>query len=262
MGRLGIAGSVIGLLLFLGTSLAAAETVPLGYKQDTSNDPAAFIFPETLERAESFVVTITADPVQTFEYKYYVSCRRGSESISYESTAADVTPPFTSTILPTLAEPESCWMDASVEAPYENAVPGTVKIEVTGNRRPAPAPTPTPVPTPVPTTPATPAPEPAPVVTTPTAPTPVWITCRLPAPFRSGRSEVHGAYPCSKAKALVAATWHRPARAGHLLTVRGFNCRRSRRGLQVRIHCVKGGTIVKAKGILRRVRRTHLRHVR
>lgn len=143
MKRLALAGCVAALLLAWASS-ASAETVPLGSKQDTSKWPSVFIAPEDLERAESFVVTVTAEPVQALQFQDYVSCTKGSETISLQGTETTITPPFTTTVLPTLPEPDRCWIDASAETSIGKGVPGTVKIEVTGNRRPAPVPPPAP----------------------------------------------------------------------------------------------------------------------
>jgi hypothetical protein len=236
--RLALAGCVVGLLLF-GANSASAETVSLGSQQNTSGHPEAWIFPETLERAESFVVTITAEPTQVYEYKYYVSCRRGSESISYQGAAVNITPPFTTTLLPTLAEPDSCSMEASVEVPFEGEVPGTVKIEVTGNRRPAPAPALSPSPTPTPT----------PVVVDP-MPTPRWVKCSAPAFLKSGATEDNGG-GCAEAQTIATKAWRSPARLGKYVKVSGFYCRRSQQGREVTILCADADQIIKVKGRLR-----------
>lgn len=155
MKRLALAGCVAALLL-AWASPASAETVPLGSRQDTSKMPSVFIAPEDLERAESFVVTVTAEPVQALKLQDYVSCTRGSETISLQGIETTITPPFTTTILPTLSEPDRCWIDASAETSIDTGLPGTLKIEVTGNRRPAP------VPAPAPSTEGRPAAEPPP----------------------------------------------------------------------------------------------------
>jgi hypothetical protein len=233
-----LAGCVVGLLLF-GTGSASAETVSLGSKQDTSTWPSVFIAPENLERAESFVVTVTAEPVQAVQFQDYISCTRGSETISLQSPGAVVTPPFTTTILPTLGEPDSCWMDASVETLFEEDVPGTVKIEVTGNRRPAPAPTPPPGSTPAPT----------PVVVDP-MPTPTWVKCSAPAFLKSGRTEDHGG-GCAEAQKVATKAWRKPARLGKYVRFSGFYCRRLQQGRQITIHCADNDQIIKVKGRLR-----------
>jgi hypothetical protein len=62
-----------------------AETVSLGSKQDTSTWPSVFIAPENLERAESFVEAVTAEPVQAVQFQDYISCTRGSETISLQT---------------------------------------------------------------------------------------------------------------------------------------------------------------------------------
>src|SRR4051794_21836648 len=110
MKRLALAGCLAGLLL-VGVAPATAETVSLGSKQDTSSSPSVFFSPADLERAESFVVSLTSDPIQPIHYHHYVSCKRGSESVSFELPQQTVTPPFSTTISPTLPEPDSCWVD-------------------------------------------------------------------------------------------------------------------------------------------------------
>ena len=242
MKRLALAGCVAALLLTWASS-ASAETVPLGSRQDTSRWPSVFITSEDLERAESFVVTVTAEPIQALEFQDYVSCRRGSEAISVQSTPTTITPPFTTTILPTLAEPDRCSIDASAESSFETGLPGTVKIEVTGNHRPAPAPAPVVTPAPTPTPPA------APVVATPAPPT--WKICAKPSFLQTGRTEALGE-TCAKSRLVVSAAWRKPVRAGHSVSALGFSCRRGNRGRRANIRCVKGSAIVKATGRLRR----------
>lgn len=234
MKRLALAGCVAGLLL-IGVSSASAETVSLGSKQDTSTWPSVFIAPENLERAESFVVAVTAEPVQDVQFQDYLSCTRGSETISLQSPAAAVTPPFTTTIVPTLAEPDMCWIDASAETPFDKGLPGTVKIEVTGNRRPAPAPAPTPSPTPIGVDPVL---------------TPVWVTCSAPAFLKSGRTDDHGG-GCAEAQKIATKAWRRPARLGKYVKVSGFSCRRLQQGREVTIHCADADQIIKVNGRLR-----------
>jgi hypothetical protein len=240
MKRLALAGCVVGLLLF-GASPAWAETVPLGSRQDTSRWPSVFIFPEDLERAESFVVTVTAEPVQALQFQDYVSCTRGSETISVQSTPSTIAPPFTTTILPTLAEPDRCSIDASAESSFETGLPGTVKIEVTGNRRPAPTPAPVVSPAPTPTPPATPA------VATP--PPPTWKTCAKPSFLRTGHTEALGEN-CARARLVVTAAWRKPVKAGHYVKAYGFSCLRTNHGRSAKVRCAKGTLIVRARGML------------
>jgi hypothetical protein len=227
----------VAMLLLLGASSASAETVVLGSKQDTSSYPSAFLAPEDLERAESFQVSVTADPIQSFEYQDYISCRRGSESVSYQSPEQTITPPFSRTILPTLTEPDSCWISVSAEAPFEEAVPGTVRIEVTGNRRPAPPPV---------------SPSPPPPTAQPTpAPVPFWVTCSPPGFFKSGQTKAHQV-SCGRGRVIAAKAWRKPTAAGHLVRAYGYRCRRSVRGRSAKIQCSKGAVIVKITGRLRR----------
>jgi hypothetical protein len=239
MKRLALAWCVVALLL-CGAGPASAETVPLGSKQDTSRWPSVFILSEDLERAESFVVTVTAEPVQAVQFSYHVSCARGSDAIRVESPEATVTPPFTTTILPTLPEPDRCWIDASAEASLEDGVPGTVKIEVIGNRRPAPPPVPVVSPSPNPTAP------PTPVTATPA---PTWKTCAKPSFLRSGRTEALGV-ACEKSRRVVTAAWRKPAKVGHSVRALGFSCRRTNHGRSAKVHCVKGTAIARATGVL------------
>jgi len=52
-------------ILLLGTAGPAyAEVVPLGYKEFTGPRPYVYFSPDTLERAESFEVVVSADPAQ------------------------------------------------------------------------------------------------------------------------------------------------------------------------------------------------------
>jgi hypothetical protein len=198
--------------------------------------------PEDLERAESFVVTVTAEPVQALQFGDYVSCRRGPEAISVQATPTTITPPFTATILPTLAEPDRCSIEASAESSFETGLPGTVRIEVTGNRRPAPAPAPVVSPAPIPT-------PPAPAVATPAPPT--WKTCAKPSFLQTGRIEALGE-TCAKSRLVVSAAWRKPAKAGRSVRAFGFSCRRGDHGRKANVLCVKGSVIIRATGRSRR----------
>ena len=215
------------IALLLGAASAQADTVPLGYDQDTSSYPSVFFSPEALERAESFRVLLTADPEQSFEYEQSISCSRGSESISLKSPAQVVTPPFATTILPTLSEPDSCWIWVSAEAPFEDAVPGTVRIEVTGSRRPAPPPV------------------------VPPPPVPYWIPCSIPGWLRSGEAKVHGEVSCPQARLVASKAWRRPTKAGTVVKVRRYICRRNEVRGSATVRCSQGTKIVKVTGRLR-----------
>lgn len=220
-----VGGSAMALLI--GAGSAQAETVPLGYDQDTSSHPSVFFSPSTLERAETFQVLLTADPLQSFEYEQSISCSRGSESVSLKSPEQLVSPPFATTILPTLPEPDSCWIWVSAEAPFEDAVPGTVRIEVTGNRRPAPPPV------------------------VPPPPAPYWTTCALPGWLLNGEAKVHGQISCSQARLVATRAWRRPAKAGTLVRVRRYLCRRYEVRGSAMLRCSRGTKIIKIAGKLR-----------
>jgi hypothetical protein len=228
MKRLALAGCLAGVLL-AWASAARAETVSLGYKQDTSSHPAVYFLPDDLERAEWFEVRVTAEPIQPLEYHQYVSCRRGSESISLGVPDQTITPPYSTTILPTLPEPESCWISISAVTPLaDDALAGTIRVEATGNGRPPPF-----VP-PVPTPPRT----------------PLWVTCSPPDWLKSGQTKAHGE-SCGKSRVIATKAWRRPAKAGNVVNVRGYACRRSQRGRSATVRCTKGTNIIKVTGKLR-----------
>jgi hypothetical protein len=234
MRRIGLTGCIAAFLL-IGASSASAEPVSLGSRQVTAPAPSVYFSPEILERAESFVVTVTAEPVQALTFRDHISCTRGSESVAYTSPGQTITPPFPTTILPTLAEPDSCWIDVDAEAPFEGAKPGTVKIEVTGNRRPAPTSTP---------------PPPAPPVGVGSLPTVTSVRCEGPSFLKRAHTESHGT-GCAMAQRIATEAWNRPDRAGNLVQVSGFACRRAQRGHYVEIHCTKTGANIKVNGWLR-----------
>lgn len=220
-----LAVSVAALLA--GANSAQAESVPLGYKQDTGPYPSVFFAPETLERAESFQVLVTADPIQELEYTTYISCIRGAESVSTQPPDKLVTPPYSMTILPTLLEPDSCWITVSAEALFKGSKEGTVRVEVIGNRRPAPPP--------------------PPVI----PPPPYWTQCSLPTWLKSGEAKIHGSISCSRAKAIARSAWRKPARAGNFVSTRGYNCHRSELRSQATIRCIRGATIIRVTGKLK-----------
>ncbi len=204
------------LLLVIGVSDAArADTVSLGYKAFTGPHPWVFFAPDTLERAESFQVLVTADPVQAFNFEQYISCTRGSETVAIKTTAQSVIPPYSATILPTLAEPESCWITASAETPLEGAATGTVRIEASGNRRP------------------------------------YWSHCGLPGWLRSGEAKVHGSIRCSRMRSIANAAWNKPSRDGSYVTAQGYACLRNQRRDAASIRCTHDATIVRIRGKLR-----------
>jgi hypothetical protein len=138
-----------------------------------------------------------------------------------------VTPPFATTILPTLPEPDSCWIWVSAEAPFEDAVAGTVRIEVTGNRRPAPPPV------------------------LPPSPVPYWTTCAIPGWLLRGEAKVHGQVSCSQARLIATKAWRRPARAGTVVRARRYLCHRNEVRGSAKVRCDQGAKIVKVAGKLR-----------
>lgn len=226
MKRIALAASVMAFLA--GASSAQAESVALGYRQDTGPFPSVFFAPDTLERAESFQVFVTADPVQSLEYTHYISCIRGSESVSTQPPDQLITPPYSTTILPTLPEPDSCWITVSAETPFKGSKEGTIRVEVTGNRRPIPPPPPA------------------------AQPPPYWTQCSLPAWLKSGEAKVHGSIPCSRGKAIARSAWRKPAQAGNFVKASGYNCHRNELRDQATIRCTRDTNIVRIAGKLRR----------
>jgi hypothetical protein len=232
-------GGWVVILLAVGAPTASAETVALGSKQDTSTWPGVLVSTELLERAESFAVTLTAVPLEELQFLERIRCRRsyGLETAEHESSVISVIPPTTITMLPTLTEPDDCSIDVSawtgVEIP---GTPVTVKIEVTGNRRPAPPP-------------ITVGPGPEPVVVDP-MPTPTSVRCSAPPFLRSGHTEDHGG-GCAEAERVASRAWRKPARLGKFVRASGFYCRRLQQGHAVTIHCADKDQIIKVKGRLR-----------
>jgi hypothetical protein len=53
------------------------------------------------------------------------------------------------------------------------------------------------------------------------------------------------------AQRIATKAWNRPDRAGKVVEVGDFSCRRSQRGYFVEIHCTKTGANIKVKGWLR-----------
>jgi hypothetical protein len=222
--KLGLVVVVAAMALACAAAAAQAETVSLGYRQDTGPNPGVYFSPETLERAESFQVFIAADPVQPLDYRQYISCTRGSETVRAESPEQRLTPPFSTTIYPTLPEPDSCWISISAETPYEGSVDGTVRVDVIGHRRPPPP---------------------------PPQPTPYWISCTIPSWLRSGETKVHGSIKCARARAIASKAWRMPAKAGSQIGVRRYTCRRSQVRKSITVRCTKGSTVIKVSGKLR-----------
>jgi len=202
-------------LILSVTGTSQAETVSLGYKAFTGPSPSVFFAPDTLERAESFEVLVTADPVQAVDYEHYISCTRGSETVAIKTSAGSVTPPYSVTVLPTLTKPDSCWITLSAETPIEGAETGTVRIEASGSRRP------------------------------------YWSYCSLPRWLKSGEARVHGSILCSQAKSVANAAWSKPTRAGSYVKVKGFACLRSRLRVAASIRCTRDATIIRIKGRIR-----------
>lgn len=225
MKRITMALFVFGLLAWPVS--AQAETVALGYKQNTGPYPSVYFSPETLERAESFQVLVTTEPIQGLEYGQYISCTRGSETVSARTPDQLITPPYSTTILPTISEPDSCWISVSAEPPFDEAEAGTIRVEVTGNRRPVPAP--------------------------PPPPAPYWTQCSLPGWLKSGEAKLHGSISCSRANAIARAAWRKPARAGNFVTARGYNCHRNELRTQATIRCTRGVNIIRIAGRLRQL---------
>lgn len=227
MKKLGLATTTA--ILLLGTAGPAyAEVVPLGYKEFTGPRPYVYFSPDTLERAESFEVVVSADPAQDLDYKHYISCTRGSETVASETSTRLSISPYTTNIQPTLPEPDSCWISLSAETPFDTAQDGTVRIEATGIRRPAPPP------------PADP------------PPSSYWIRCSLPGWLKSGQAKAHGSISCARADAIATAARNKPARAGNFLKAQGYWCRRHELRGTASVRCTRGTNIIRISGKLRR----------
>lgn len=210
------------LTLGLGGS-AQAETISLGYQQDTGPRPYVSFWPSTVERAISFEVTYTSTTGQPLETTHYIKCSRGPESVADEREAL-VTPPHVVTIPATMASADECWIGTSAGLPCCDDSPGTVRIDATAHRAPAPV---------------------APL------PQAYWLMCRPPGWISRGEMKVHG-IPCSKANRLARAAWRAPARRGARLRVAGHLCFRTQVRKQVRVRCDRGAKRFRLAGRLRR----------
>jgi len=238
MRRLAPAGAVLVSLLAFGAAASAAETVDLGYKQDTGPNPSAFFAPETVERPISFQANYTADPAQPLEIESYIDCTRGSESVS-DKTQVTVTPPYSVTIIPTLSNADSCWIILSAEPPCCDGEAGTIRIEATASREPPPPP-PTPPPVLTPTPPAT------------EAPSPYWQQCSRPRWLARGALHAHGDHlSCRRASRIATKAWRRPKWAGHVLRMGRWRCVRAGHRRHAVVHCLAGLERLKLVGTLR-----------
>lgn len=232
MRRLALAGTTLVLLLALIAAADAAETVDLGYKQDTGPNPSAFFVPETVERPISFQATYTADPGQPLAIENFIDCTRGSESVS-DKTQATVTPPYSVTISPTLSSADSCWITLSAEPPCCGGEAGTIRIEATASRESPPALAPTP-----------PAAE---------APSPYWQQCNRPRWLARGVLRSHGDYlSCRRARRIATKAWRRPKSAGRVLRMGRWRCMRAGHRGRVVVRCVGGLERLKLVGELQR----------
>lgn len=229
--RRALAGCLIATFLCVGS--ASAESVSLGYKQFTGPNPGVFFAPDTLERAESFQILVTATPVQSLEYDHYISCTRGSETVASEAPDELITPPYAPVILPTMSEPDSCWITVSAESPLATGVPGTVRIEVTGNRRSPPPAAPPPV-TSLP----------------PAALLPYWKQCSLPGWLKSGEAKIHGNLSCAAGKRIVTKAWRKQSQDKHSVKASGYSCQRHELRGQGTIRCARGLNRIRVKGRL------------
>lgn len=232
MRRLALLGGATLVLLLAFTAAAnAAETVDLGYKQDTGPNPSAFFAPETVERPISFQATYTADPAQPLAIENYIDCTRGSESVS-DKTQATVTPPYSVTITPTLSSADSCWITLSAEPPCCDGEAGTIRVEATALREPPP---------PAPTPPAT------------DAPSPFWQRCSPPRWLARGALRAHGDHlSCHGARRIATKAWRRPKWAGHVLRMGRWRCVRAGHRHRAVVSCVGGVERLKLVGELRR----------
>lgn len=229
MRRLALAGAVLTLLTAFSATANAAETVDLGYKQDTGPSPSVFFAPETVDRAISFQATYTADPVQTLAVESYIHCTRGPESVS-DKKQTTITPPQSLTIPSTLSGADSCWITLSAEPPCCESAgdPGTIRIEATALRESPPPP---------------PAPEP---------PLPYWQACTRPNWLASGALRTHGdQLSCERATRIATKAWRRPKRAGHVLRMAQWRCVRSGQHRRAVVNCVDGLERLQMAGQLR-----------
>lgn len=184
---------------------AANETVPLGYMQNTGPNPSTYFLSDSVERAVSFQVSVSASPIQALEVSHRIYCSRGPESVNDASEAATITPPLSIVVPATMVEPDSCWISVDASAPFETAVDGTVRIDVTATRTPEP---------------------------------PYWQKCRRPGWLVSGNLKVHGeSLTCKAAKSISRRAWTRPEREGYVVYVGKFFCSRSGSSGRVVVNC-------------------------
>ena len=238
MGRLPLAGAMLALLLGSTPPAHAAETLALGYEQDTGPNPSVFFAPETVERAVSFQASFTANPVQTLAVESYIDCTRGPESVS-DKKEATITPPYAITIPSTLPDADSCWITLSAEPPCCDGEddPGTIRVEATALREPPPTPLPSQSPTP------------SESETTRS----YWQRCGHPGWLARGTLRTHGDHlSCRRARRIVTGAWRQPKRTGHVLWIGRWRCVRGGHGRRARVRCVNGREQTKLVGMLRR----------
>ncbi|MEZ5076681.1 MAG: hypothetical protein R2725_04485 [Solirubrobacterales bacterium] len=208
-------------MLSWGCAQASADTeaVSLGYSQETGPNPYVFFTSEDVERAVSFEISYSADPIQSLEISHRIYCRRGSESVNDKSETVTITPPLTIVVPATITEPDSCWLSVDAETPFETAVTGTVRIDVTATRTPEP-------PTP-----------------------PYWQRCSRPGWLVRGGLKIHGeSLSCRAAKKIARRAWNRPERQGHVVHVGKYFCSRSGKGRRVVVSCSHSSDRLKLVG--------------
>lgn len=135
----------VWVLVAMATAVLAssASAVLLGSSESTGLYPYASVYSDTLEEPASLEVAITATPAQELSIRYYVSCQRGAVNASREENLVTI-PPFLVNPPITVDGASSCWVSASADGELE----GTVRVEVSGESRPATEPVATALPTP------------------------------------------------------------------------------------------------------------------
>lgn len=195
---------------------AATETVSLGYKQHTGPNPFTYFLSDSVERAVSFEISFSADPVQQLIVSHRIYCDRGSESVTAASEATTITPPLTIVAPASMVDPDSCWVSVDADTPFETALAGTVRIDVSATRIPEP---------------------------------PYWLKCRRPGWLASGNLKVHGeTVTCKMAKTISRRAWTRPEREGYVVYVGKFFCSRSGSNGRVAVNCNHGSERFKLAG--------------
>lgn len=186
----------IGVVFAMASASAHAATHEVASSTDSGSFASAYAS-ASVDRASALSFEITGSPAAVLEVKASVSCYQDNKNVGQDLVIAPQAGPITGTFPLTVSRPDFCSISASASfQDYEQI--GTISVRLFADQRPN------------------------------------WVPCGKPRYAKRGKLEAHEA-GCGVARSVTTAAVNKPESEGHYLTVRGWNCSRSK----ISVRCTK-----------------------